>query len=366
MGQGGATAAHAPVDEDDWQSEHRSATDLPARAAPSVVDIDSQRPKLRGETSPRGQLIYEFRSMLKNFEARIANPNDIEMVGRAYRTVLDWAKEHDLEYLDWTCRYPQNPVVSEVFEELEADSMYPAWRRQALEEAYMLLYEDVAKQGDPAAVEALPEPHIPQETGYRTIASPLVKAHTLKLSRGRPVVAVNHKHEHTTGSCYCASKHTQYEIRMGPLVIYDTERQKGVHGREIVSNGTAERQCCLDPISAAVAAILPNGCGGRAGADWSSLLGYGPRQGQLPPEPIPEHAPVWPAPPDNEQMHAELQQQQVYAQHEQQNHWYAQHEQQNLQQPKEPTPHDGSSLHNLTRARRDELLQPSVGKEWWA
>jgi hypothetical protein len=290
--------------------------------------------------SPRGKLAYEIRSLLKNFEARIANPSDLEMLGTSYQSILDWARGHDLEYLDWACRYPANPVVLEVFDLLEHDAMYPAWRRQALDEAYMLLYEDLAKQGDPMAIESLPEPHIPQETGYRTLPSPLVRASN-DLRKGMPPLTVRHGHEHTTSQCYCASKRFDYEIRMGPAVFYDSARQKNVCGREIVSRGASERQCCLDPVTALVQAVLPKGCGGRDGADWSALLGFGPSQ-QVPS--IPEDAPVWPEPPAGASDPF-------------------------LQKPLEvlePTPGVGASLSTLPRARRDELMQPSVGKHWWA
>lgn len=336
MGQGGSAGAREAAPEaEEWRraEENPANEEQTGRAGNGVV---------KTEMSPRGKLVYEFRGLLKNFEARIANPNDLEMVGNAYRSILDWSKEHDLEFLDWACRYPKNPIVLEVFDSLEPDPMYPAWRRQALDEAYMLLFEDIAKQGDPIALDVLPEPHIPQETGYRTLPSPLVKA-TSNFQKGAKAnniygASVRSAQEFATGTCYCQSKRAEYEIRTGPPVYYDIDRQKSVCGREIVAHGSTERQCCLDPVTALVNSIVPQGCCGRPGSNWSSLLGYGGEQKSI--QSIPEDAPVFPQP----------------------THFAAAES----AQPQEPIPQQGSSLNTLSRAKRDELLQPSVGKEWWA
>jgi hypothetical protein len=303
-----------------------------------------------GQLSPRGRLIKEFRDMLKHLEARLANPTDLNMVGKAYSNILHWAKEHDLELLDWTCRYPANPAVCEVFEALEADHRYAAWFRQALDEAYMLLYEDIAKQGDRKALQALPEPHIPQETGYRTLPSPLAPPSMQnRYNRNALPQPVKQTHEHATGSCYCQSKTCEYEIRTGPPVVYDSSRDKTVCGREIVATGMTERQCILDPVSALFSAIIPRGCCGRTGSSAWSLLGYdGYGPGQPLPRSIPEDAPMWPEPASE--------QEQVYAPSD-----VAPKMAQTRQSPSH-----GASLSNLPRAYRDELLQPSAGKEWWA
>jgi len=366
MGQGGSAQEVNHEEGDGWQEEHWkvdhravSSGQTETRSDDSINDTtqslryvnDYRKPS---EMSPRGKLVHEMRSLLKNFEARIANPSDLDMVGDAYRSVLKWAKTHDLEFLDWTCRYPSNPVVLEVFDQLEHEAMYPTWRRQALDEAYMLLYEDIAKQGDRNAVEALPEPHIPQETGYRTLPSPLVRA-SVDLGRGKTPRAVVMAHEHDTSSCYCGSKRCDYEIRIGPSVYYDGSGKRTVCGREIVSTGMQERQCVLDPVSALIAAVVPQGCCGRVGSNWSSILGYGPGQGA--PSTIPENAPVWP---END----------VYQQDPfRPDAWGDAHpsgRHPSGRSRKAPDPKDGSSLIGLSRAKRDEMLQPSEGKDWWA
>lgn len=96
-------------------------------------------------------------------EAQLADPQNVAVVGRAYARLSAWNKEHmwdnDLqEVLDW----------------LKPEQMYPPWRRQALEEAYRLFYEEIMIDSTPEDVADLPEPPTSEEIGFRRLPEALV------------------------------------------------------------------------------------------------------------------------------------------------------------------------------------------------
>lgn len=325
---------------------YSSGNDHRAASTTSMVVSNSDL-NTRIELTPLEKKVKEFRSLLKNMEARIANPSDLNAVGNMYSKLLKWSEEHDLQGLDWTARHVANHEVQEILEMLEYEPMYPAWRRQALDEAYALLFDDIAKQGDRSAVEALPEPYIPQEVGYR-----ILNEHLLQTFNSKGGV-LQGEHDQS-GRCYCASKKNEYQIRCGPPVYYDSNREKSVCGREIVATGMSERQCCLDPISAAVNAIMPAGCVGRAGGNLWSILGLDQDSTSAI-----RDKPVWPQPPSD--AYTDSNQPQEYGQQ------YGQ--QVNQGDPNLSAPQDMSSRSkrnkSSSRRHRDELLQPSMGETWW-
>lgn len=304
--------------------------------------------------TPTERKVKEFRSLLKNMEARIANPSDLNAVGNMYSRLLEWSREHDLKGLDWTARHVANREVQEILELLEYDPMYPAWRRQALDEAYALLFDDIAKQGDRLAVEALPEPYIPEETGYRILNEHLVQTF------GTKGQALKGSHEQNT-HCYCATKKCEYQIKCGPPVYYDAAREKTVCGREIVATGMSQRQCCLDPVSAAINAVMPVGCCGRGGVSILGVLGLG--GGQNPP--ALHEKPVWPAPPEAQgdfyrgqepDMGPSFRNDDASMAHYQKGY--------DSRRSQRQSDHSASSK-GTSRRHRDEYLQPSAGKVWW-
>lgn len=229
------------------------------------------------------QQAAEARSIFKTLEGRVANPHDIGAVGRAYADVLRWAGAQKLKGLDWTCRYQDNPQLQKVLDLLEVDNAYPSWKRHALDEAYVLLHDDVARQGDRSAVGQLPEPHIPPETGYRVISERLLDRSDARRS------IVPGVHEQSAGGCSCGQEVREYEIRLGPPVFYDRARDKRISGREIVAVGATTRQCCLNPI----AEYFPISCCSRFGKGMSWFSSADDDAQEAPP---PQRASMFPEP----------------------------------------------------------------------
>lgn len=330
MGQGAPTSGNekalAQARQDGNRAHNTGEAAERAEAGNPKAGAASSTTIFRKDLSLAEQEAKLVRSLCKNLEARIACPHDLNMAGKAYKDLLEWSNRHGVEDLDWASRFPVNATaeLQEVLDVLEFEPMYPAWRRQALDEAYMLLFEDIAKQGDRIALEQLPEPHIPESKGYRTLNDNLVTAST---TRGG--ASVQGFHEQGTGPCYCHTTKCDYEIRIGPTVFYDNARQKSVSGREIVAAGMSQRQCCLDPLTQVMQAVMPGfpSCCGRGEVSWSSLLFGLPQkeQGRLPPPP------AFPEPPDVNQ----------------------------------PAKESARRRRAEGEAHPDDLLQPSAGTDWW-
>lgn len=111
----------------------------------------------------------KMQSALATLEEQLAHPLVVASVGRAYRQVIAVAQavagdEHQHspserpseDLLNW---HP-SPQTQEILELLEDENMYPGWRREALEAAYTLFFEDVAASGNQTYLNQLPEPPV--------------------------------------------------------------------------------------------------------------------------------------------------------------------------------------------------------------
>jgi hypothetical protein len=150
-------------------------------------------------------------------EQQLADPISVASVGQAYRQLHEWTKRHV-----W------DKDLQEVLEWLKPDGIYPTWRRQALEEAYRLFYEDVAKEGDPEAISVLPEPPTSEEIGFRRLPEALVSGAAVRA----PLFSSFYEDKST---CPIAGRRRwDYEIRR----IEAKDRR--ANGREIVPQGVRE------------------------------------------------------------------------------------------------------------------------------
>lgn len=187
----------------------------------------------------------ELCGILRSLEGQLQDPNDFELIGRTYRGLAEWTWEHQ-----------QDSDFGEVLALLAPDSKYPAWRRQALEEAYMLFFEDCAKQGNPQALDYLPEPPTSREIGYRPLPEALLDP---KTTRG---AAFSNVYE--AGNACCIRKRWDYDVvRNGPR---PRAGEKRAAGRKIVAKNSSERVCAgaVDPMTKLIEAFTPDAfCCGR-------------------------------------------------------------------------------------------------------
>lgn len=187
----------------------------------------------------------ELCSILKSLEGQLEDPNDFVLIGKTYRGLAEWTWEHS-----------QDSDFADVLAQLAPESMYPAWRRQALEEAYMLFFEDCAKQGNPKALDNLPEPPTSREIGYRPLPEALLDP---KTTRG---AAFSNTYE--VGNACCIRRSWDYDvIRNGPK---PRPGEKRATGRKIVAKENTERYCtcATDPVSRLISVLSPEWiCCGR-------------------------------------------------------------------------------------------------------
>ena len=198
--------------------------------------------------------VAELVDALTNLEMRLGQPSDIPALASAYRQVRQCTSDlrnHGDEVQD----------INGVFETLERDDAYPAWRRQALLEAYALFFDDVAKTGDPDALRQLPEPPTSEEMGFRPFPEWLAN----NTSARKPEVHGAHEEF----SCV-RSRKWEYAIRRkrddagAPILrphlpmASSSSTPTTPAGREIVSQGSSERTCpgAVDPVSNIIELIL--------------------------------------------------------------------------------------------------------------
>eukprot|EP00418_Pyrodinium_bahamense_P060181 CAMPEP_0179187152 /NCGR_PEP_ID=MMETSP0796-20121207/92857_1 /TAXON_ID=73915 /ORGANISM="Pyrodinium bahamense, Strain pbaha01" /LENGTH=204 /DNA_ID=CAMNT_0020891203 /DNA_START=161 /DNA_END=772 /DNA_ORIENTATION=+ len=156
---------------------------------------------------------HELFDLLVALEAQLADPQSIALVGRTYVRLTAWTKEHL-----W------DTDLQEVLEWLQPDPIYPTWRRQALEEAYRLFYDDVAREGDAEAISHLPEPPTSEEIGFRRLPEALV---TGAASRA-PLFSGTYEDK---TACPLNRRRWEYDIRRTQA------KDRPASGREIVAKG---------------------------------------------------------------------------------------------------------------------------------
>eukprot|EP00747_Dinoflagellata_sp_TGD_P221005 gnl/TRDRNA2_/TRDRNA2_92914_c0_seq2.p1 gnl/TRDRNA2_/TRDRNA2_92914_c0~~gnl/TRDRNA2_/TRDRNA2_92914_c0_seq2.p1 ORF type:complete len:319 (+),score=35.89 gnl/TRDRNA2_/TRDRNA2_92914_c0_seq2:95-1051(+) len=220
----------------------------PIRAPPPDAQVASQH---RREAVAQGTLAkaQQLQGILANLEVELANATDLAALGDAYRSFSNWAWVHrDDEDLDAIMRC------------LDSDeSMYPAWRRQALEEAYILFYEESAKQRNKEALEHLPRPPTSAELGFRRLPLSL----TASDSHRRQVYS--HAYEEM-GAC-CHQRKWDYDIRRNKDEVYRAAVAGGVKrvpGREITLRDNSARYCACATESGTLS-FVDFCCAGRSG-----------------------------------------------------------------------------------------------------
>eukprot|EP00747_Dinoflagellata_sp_TGD_P103748 gnl/TRDRNA2_/TRDRNA2_169065_c0_seq3.p1 gnl/TRDRNA2_/TRDRNA2_169065_c0~~gnl/TRDRNA2_/TRDRNA2_169065_c0_seq3.p1 ORF type:complete len:372 (-),score=59.73 gnl/TRDRNA2_/TRDRNA2_169065_c0_seq3:160-1224(-) len=228
----------------------------------------------------------DLRAILVALEVQLADPADMASVAHAYERLYQWTYAHQ-----------KDADLNKVLEALELDAMYPEWRRQALEEAYVLFYQDAHEaasrnaQGDDGSQNADIACLLPPPLSSRVrkeLPEGGVYSHKAAIFSGT----------YETGSRLWKSERWDYEIRMigstnhimpgsdvrdatadGPYPLTSGECRRGKIGtaREIVPTSRSVRYCACaaDPFAGMVSAL---GCvpGPRAHGDEVPLGGRPP------------------------------------------------------------------------------------------
>lgn len=178
----------------------------------------------------------QFYALLMELETALADPDTVVRVGKAYKDLYSWTLDH---HNDGDLRF----VLSWLGE--AADYSYPAWRRQALEEAYRLFYDEIAKQGDPVALQQLREPPTSEEIGFRKLPEALVTGAAAK------VPYFSGTYEDSGGNCPLYQQQWQYEVRRL------SAEGKAAHGREIVGKGQIDAPDSSGYLKSLLQAVIP-------------------------------------------------------------------------------------------------------------
>eukprot|EP00439_Symbiodinium_sp_Y106_P081975 s349_g21.t1 len=178
---------------------------------------------------------FEILGLYTQLEAALEKPTAPADVGQPYRQIVAWCKAHALD-LD----------LEGVLEILASEeSGYPPWRRQALEEAYRLLYDEAASSGS-LALDRLPEPPTSEEIGFRPLPEALVSGEAYKQN------------------CYTGCFEDQSTWRMYrrrfDYEIYRVNAAGFVAGRKIVSGTQTRSVCAADVASKVAETLLPDTC----------------------------------------------------------------------------------------------------------
>lgn len=189
----------------------------------------------RSSGGSSGRRADDLRAILRALEVRLASPKDVAAVGEAYYELYRWTNQHQAD-----------ADLAEVLERLEPEAMYPEWRRQALEDAYVLFYEDVKRLGGNRALEQLPPPPISYMNDFHNHSNQ---------QDGDADGTTAGWYEY--GSRFWKSLRWDYEIRETapvPVAIMARSPKLGMRdhekmdfrearGREIVAKGRSARYC---------------------------------------------------------------------------------------------------------------------------
>eukprot|EP00435_Cladocopium_sp_Y103_P005484 s3599_g1.t2 len=111
----------------------------------------------------------ELQQLYQQLETALAKPGALLDVGEAYQQLLTWCKE----------LRKSDEVLSGILEILSQEEGFPAWRRQALEEAYRIFYDEAAE----LALEELPklpEPPTSEDIGFRPLSEALLNGQAVQ------------------------------------------------------------------------------------------------------------------------------------------------------------------------------------------
>jgi len=174
----------------------------------------------------------DLMALLRALEHRLSGrpAPDVEAIGNAYRVLCEWTRQHS-----------EDCDLTQVLAYLEHEGMYPEWRRQALEDAYILLYEDVLRSGEKDALDKLPEPPLGHTAQGATRTS----------RRGVPSSS-EAEHSFEKGNRFWRSQHWRYEIRESCVgAEVGATPKSSTTPRDIVSKGSSARYCACatDPLT---------------------------------------------------------------------------------------------------------------------
>ncbi|CAJ1335221.1 unnamed protein product [Effrenium voratum] len=121
---------------------------------------------LGNEVSEKTVKAFELLNLYKELEESLAL-GELRPVAEAYRQILSW------------CRARRDRDLQSVLELLGTEERCPAWRRQALEDAFRLFYDEAAALGVEGLAQ-LKEPPTSEEIGFRQLPEALVDAQAWK------------------------------------------------------------------------------------------------------------------------------------------------------------------------------------------
>eukprot|EP00930_Biecheleria_cincta_P058800 TRINITY_DN4459_c0_g1_i4.p1 TRINITY_DN4459_c0_g1~~TRINITY_DN4459_c0_g1_i4.p1 ORF type:complete len:316 (+),score=52.07 TRINITY_DN4459_c0_g1_i4:31-948(+) len=185
------------------------------------------------ESNPVHQKVTELHGLFRQLEDALANPK-VAAVGDTYRKLAAWNKDHR-----W------DPDLQSVLEVLSQEHMCPMWRRQALEEAYRLFYDDVAIRGLEEELAQLPEPPTSEDIGFRQLPEALLSSAAAR----QPVYRGSFEDQN---ACMVYRRRWDYEIRKTGEVGQPT-----VQGRSISFTGHSRYMCAGDVATKVAQAVLP-------------------------------------------------------------------------------------------------------------
>lgn len=202
-----------------------------------LLDEEPVKPSLKGgswpSATPGGSKASEAHRLLQSLEEQLADPKSARAVGDAYRALFQWWQRNQ-----WDSNLQQ------VLEVLASESMYPTWRRQALEEAYRLFYDEVALKGDQQTLAELPEPPTSEDIGFRQLSEALVAPG----ATSRPFVRGVFEDR---SACMIYQQRWEYSITRAS----DTGRVAA--GREIQGTGHSRQTCiCAGDILGQVLQVI--------------------------------------------------------------------------------------------------------------
>jgi len=185
------------------------------------------------EISEKQVKALELLTLYKQLEEVLSKPSfRVGSVGEAYRQILNWCKDNGRD----------DATITSILEILSHEERFPAWRRQALEEAYRIFYDEAAQAGL-SDLNELPEPPTSEEIGFRALSETLVD--------GQAVQQQIYEGSFADSSLFFRRSRCDYEI-------HKQEQAGAVSGRRIVAKVQSRYwEAAGDVASRAMKALLP-------------------------------------------------------------------------------------------------------------